>query len=129
MDPITIAVIVVVLVVGYVLTPKTLKDAVKKRLRGEAASAASALDAPIKNLQAVIEDLEGNHATISENKDELDPKTCGLIAECGLKRGLLLPDLEEVDTVEQQVSICCQKAGIEPGEPVKLYTFKVKRYK
>jgi len=49
--------------------------------------------------------------------------------ECGCRRGLLLPDLEGVDSVEQQIDICCQKAGITPGEPVKLYCFEVKRYK
>jgi AmmeMemoRadiSam system protein B/AmmeMemoRadiSam system protein A len=63
-----------------------------------------------------------------ENKDKLDPKIHGLIVECDYRRGLLLPDLEGVDTVEQQLSICCQKAGIAPGEPIKLYRFEVKRY-
>ncbi|MDD5127127.1 MAG: AmmeMemoRadiSam system protein B [Dehalococcoidales bacterium] len=60
---------------------------------------------------------------------KLDPKKQGVIVESGWRRGLLLPDLEGVDTVEQQVSICRQKAGIEPDEPVKLYAFEVKRYK
>ena len=60
---------------------------------------------------------------------ELDPKKYGVIAECGWKRGLLLPDLEGVDTAKNQVSICCQKAGITSGEPIKLSRFQVKRYK
>ena len=60
---------------------------------------------------------------------ELDPKKYGVIAECGWKRGLLLPDLEGVDTAKDQVSICCQKAGITSGEPIKLSRFQVKRYK
>jgi AmmeMemoRadiSam system protein A len=60
---------------------------------------------------------------------DLDPKKYGVIAECGWKRGLLLPDLEGVDTAKDQVSICCQKAGISPGEPVKLSRFQVKRYR
>ncbi|MDP2729715.1 MAG: AmmeMemoRadiSam system protein B [Dehalococcoidales bacterium] len=64
-----------------------------------------------------------------ENKDELDPKKYGVIAQCGWRRGLLLPDLEGVDTVDQQIKICCQKAGIGPKEPIKLYCFQVKRYK
>lgn len=64
-----------------------------------------------------------------ENRDKLDPKKYGAIVECDYRRGLLLPDLEGVDTVEQQVSICCQKAGIAPGEPIKLYRFEVKRHK
>ena len=60
---------------------------------------------------------------------ELDPKKYGVIAECGWKRGLLLPDLEGVDTAKDQVSICCQKAGIGSNEPIKLSKFQVKRYK
>jgi AmmeMemoRadiSam system protein B/AmmeMemoRadiSam system protein A len=64
-----------------------------------------------------------------KDRSELDPKKYGVIVECGYRRGLLLPDLEGVDTVEQQVSICCQKAGIYPDEPIKLYCFEVKRYK
>jgi hypothetical protein len=61
--------------------------------------------------------------------EELDPKTYGVIAECGWRRGLLLPDLEGVDTAKDQVSICCQKAGISPNEPVKLSRFQVKRHR
>jgi AmmeMemoRadiSam system protein B/AmmeMemoRadiSam system protein A len=64
-----------------------------------------------------------------EGEDQLDPKRYGCIVECDLRRGLLLPDLEGVDTVDYQISICRQKAGIMPYEPVKLYRFEVKRYK
>jgi AmmeMemoRadiSam system protein B/AmmeMemoRadiSam system protein A len=64
-----------------------------------------------------------------KDKKDLDPKKYGLIVECGWRRGLLLPDLEGVDTVDQQIDICCQKAGITPGEPSNLYSFEVKRYK
>jgi hypothetical protein len=64
-----------------------------------------------------------------EDKSKLDPKKYGVIVESGWKKGLLLPDLEGVDSVEQQIDICRQKAGIFPGEKVKLYRFEVKRYK
>jgi len=63
------------------------------------------------------------------DKSRLDPKKYGVIVECGFRRGLLLPDLEGVDTVDYQIDICRQKAGIAPDEPVKLYRFEVKRYK
>ncbi len=63
------------------------------------------------------------------NKDQLDPKKYGVIVECGFRRGLLLPDLEGVDTADYQIDICRQKAGIMPDEPIKLYRFQVKRYK
>lgn len=59
---------------------------------------------------------------------QLDPKRYGVIVESGWRRGLLLPDLEGVNTVEEQISICRQKAGILPHEPIKLYRFEVRRY-
>jgi len=64
-----------------------------------------------------------------EGLEDLDPKTFGVIVERGWQRGLLLPDLEGIDTAEQQVEIACRKASIDPGEPVTLYRFQVKRYK
>jgi hypothetical protein len=60
--------------------------------------------------------------------DQLDPKRYGVIVESDWQRGLLLPDLEGVDTVEYQVDIAMRKAGIRPGEPMQLYRFEVKRY-
>ena len=60
---------------------------------------------------------------------ELDPKRYGVIVESGGRRGLLLPDLEGVESVGQQIEICRSKAGITPHEPVKLYRFEVSRYK
>jgi hypothetical protein len=60
---------------------------------------------------------------------DLDPKKYGAIVEAGWRRGLLLPDLEGVDTVQRQLEICRAKAGIGREEPVKLYRFEVKRYK
>ena len=59
---------------------------------------------------------------------ELNPEKYGVIVSSGYKKGLLLPDLEGVDTVEEQVDIAKRKAGIYPGEKVKLYRFEVKRY-
>ena len=59
---------------------------------------------------------------------QLDPKRYGVIVECGSRRGLLLPDLEGVDTVEQQIEIARRKAFIRPDEPYKLYRFEVVRY-
>ena len=65
-----------------------------------------------------------------ESLDELDPKRYGVIVESATdwRRGLLLPDLEGVDTVEYQVDIARRKAFIGPNEPVELYRFEVKRY-
>ena len=63
------------------------------------------------------------------SRDELDPEVYGVIVESGFKRGLLLPALEGVTTVDEQIRICMMKAGISEGEPVKLYRFLVRRYK
>ena len=63
-----------------------------------------------------------------KNRSELNPRRYGVIVEAGGRRGLLLPDLEGVDTVDFQISIAMQKAGIPPGMPVKLLKFEVKRY-
>ena len=60
---------------------------------------------------------------------QLDPKKYGVIVESGFRRGLLLPDLEGVDSVEEQISICRLKAGIPHDEPINLYRFHVKRFK
>ena len=60
--------------------------------------------------------------------DDLDPKRYGVIVESGCKRGLLLPDLEGVETVEDQVCIAARKAGIWSDEPMTLYRFEVERH-
>jgi AmmeMemoRadiSam system protein A len=60
--------------------------------------------------------------------DQLDPRQYGVIVERGNRRGLLLPDLEGVDTPQQQVDIALRKAGIGPGETYHLYRFRVDRY-
>jgi AmmeMemoRadiSam system protein A len=59
---------------------------------------------------------------------ELDPRRYGVIVRSGGRRGLLLPDLEGVDTVDYQIRIAMQKAGIPPGTPIELSRFEVKRY-
>ena len=58
----------------------------------------------------------------------LDARRYGVIVQAGGRRGLLLPDLEGVDTVKDQISIAMQKAGIPQGSPVNLFRFEVKRY-
>lgn len=60
--------------------------------------------------------------------DELDPKRYGVVVSHGFKRGLLLPNLEGVDSVAQQVAIACQKAGIAPGESYSMERFEVVRH-
>ena len=101
----------------------------------------------IKNaISAAVEDPRFSEVDISELDDldisvdvltipeeitdisQLDPKKYGVIVSSGYKKGLLLPDLEGVDTAEEQIDIARRKAGIYPNEKVKLYRFEVKRY-
>lgn len=60
--------------------------------------------------------------------EELDPKRYGVIVSKGFRRGLLLPNLEGIDTAEKQVYIALQKAGISPREKYKLERFEVVRH-
>ncbi|MCL2336210.1 MAG: AmmeMemoRadiSam system protein A [Firmicutes bacterium] len=60
--------------------------------------------------------------------EELDPQKYGVIVSSGCRRGLLLPALEGVNSVAEQVDIARQKAGISPGESVRLERFAVIRY-
>lgn len=59
---------------------------------------------------------------------QLDPKKYGIIVESYGRRGVLLPDLEGVDTVEKQIQIAAKKAGIELDEKLKIKAFEVVRY-
>jgi AmmeMemoRadiSam system protein A len=59
---------------------------------------------------------------------KLDVKRYGVIVSNGRRRGLLLPDLDGVDTVEEQISIARRKAGIRPNEEVELQRFEVVRH-
>lgn len=61
--------------------------------------------------------------------DELDAKRYGVVVANGRRQGLLLPDLEGVDTVEDQVAIAAQKGGISLNETLTLYRFEVIRHK
>ena len=63
-----------------------------------------------------------------QSTDQLDPKRYGVIVRSGWRSGLLLPDLEGVDSVKYQVDIARRKAGIGSQETVELYRFEVKRY-
>jgi AmmeMemoRadiSam system protein A len=82
----------------------------------------------LKNLSYSVDVLE--QAEPVQNETELDPKKYGVIVTHGFRRGLLLPDLEGVDTVEEQISIAMRKAGIPLSErnSVQLERFLVTRY-
>ena len=62
------------------------------------------------------------------SKDELNPEKYGVMVKGDHKSGLLLPDLEGVDTVKEQLSIARKKAGLNKDEEIEIYRFEVKRY-
>ena len=61
-------------------------------------------------------------------KDQLDERKYGVIVTAGRRRGLLLPNLEGVDSVEEQLDIACRKGGIDPAEPFEIERFTVERH-
>jgi AmmeMemoRadiSam system protein A len=81
----------------------------------------------LANLRYSVDVLSAIEPTQME---DLDPAVYGVIVEDeqGLRRGLLLPDLEGIDSAEKQVEIAARKAGITPGTPVRLMRFSVSRY-
>ena len=85
-----------------------------------------------------VEDWEVERLTISvdvlgetekiSSPEELDATRYGVIVTKGARRGLLLPNLDGVDTIEQQIAIAKQKAGIRAHESVELERFEVIRH-
>ncbi len=85
-----------------------------------------------------------NEPELVKDLKELDPKKYGIIVKTvpitpsgdvvfnghlAPKSGLLLPDLEGVDTIEKQLLITCQKGGIDPTqEKILIYKFTVEKY-
>ena len=72
-------------------------------------------------------DVLGEPEAVS-SPEELDVKRFGVIVSCDQRRGLLLPDLEGVDTVDEQIRIARQKGGIGEQEPYRLQRFEVVRH-
>jgi len=62
------------------------------------------------------------------DKSQLDPRVYGVIVRHHGRTGLLLPDLDGVDTSDDQLAIACRKAGIAADEPYTIERFRVTRY-
>ncbi len=80
-----------------------------------------------------LEDLVVNVDVLSPYEDvksmeELDPKKYGIIVQKGWRRGLLLPNIESIDTVEEQLRIAKLKAGIYDDD-FEIFKFTVERYR
>lgn len=62
------------------------------------------------------------------DKSELDPKKYGILVKGGHQTGLLLPDLEGIETAEKQLSVAKRKAGLREDAEVEIYRFTVSRF-
>ncbi|GIM29572.1 hypothetical protein CPJCM30710_22380 [Clostridium polyendosporum] len=86
---------------------------------------------PLRESELLDIDISVDVLTAPEktSKKELDPKRYGVIVSMGSRRGLLLPDLEGVDTVERQLFIALRKGNISPTEDYTIERFEVMRHK
>ena len=83
--------------------------------------------------ESELKDLEINVDVLGEIEDidspaQLDVKRYGVIVSCGSRRGLLLPDLDGMDTIEEQIDIAREKGGIGKHEKYTLQRFEVVRH-
>lgn len=118
---------------GCIGTIEATQSSIAKEIIANAISAATRDPrfSPIKQAElpwlTISVDVLGDTEKISST-NELDVKRYGVIVTRGSRRGLLLPNLEGVDTVEEQLAIAKQKAGIGEDEPVELERFEVVRH-
>ena len=119
---------------GCIGTIAATEDCIAEEIIGNAISAVSRdprFDRVREDELGLLEisvDILGKPESI-RGPEELDVKRYGVIVTSGMKRGLLLPDLEGVDTVEDQIRIAMRKAGISPSEDYRLQRFEVIRYR
>lgn len=119
---------------GCIGTISPVRDCLAKEIIDNAVSA-STRDPRFSPIRAdelkwleISVDVLGDPEPVS-SPDELDVKRYGVIVTKGRKRGLLLPDLDGVDTVEEQISIAKSKAGIADWDKkVELQRFEVVRH-
>jgi len=118
---------------GCIGTIEAVKKNLALEIRDNAISAATKDPRFFPVEKTELEDIEVSVDILSapemiEDESLLDPGKYGVIVEHGYKRGLLLPDLEGIDTVDLQIEIAKRKAGIHKSEKCTLYRFTVDRY-
>lgn len=118
---------------GCIGTIAPTRRSVAEEIIGNAASACSRDPRfpPVKPVELpwleISVDVLGEPENIA-SEDQLDVKRYGVIVSYGNRRGLLLPDLDGVDTPEQQVDIAMRKGGIRKSEKYRLQRFEVIRH-
>ena len=118
---------------GCIGTIAATEENVAKEIISNAISACSrdhrftpVTEAELKSLEISV-DVLGKPEVI-DSPDQLDVKRYGVIVSRGMRRGLLLPNLDGVDTVADQIRIARQKGGIREDEPCRLERFEVVRH-
>ena len=118
---------------GCIGTIQATQDSLAEEIIENAISASSrdprfapVTEAELSSLEISV-DVLGDPEPV-DSPGQLDIRRYGVIVSCGLRRGLLLPDLEGVDTVEDQIRIARQKGGIGAHEKYSLQRFEVVRH-
>lgn len=62
-----------------------------------------------------------------ESLSDLDPSKYGVIVTSGARRGVLLPDIPSIDSVEEQLQVALSKGGIEGDEPITVHRFTARK--
>lgn len=85
---------------------------------------------PLREEELYISDISVDVIYPAEKCEisDLNPSKYGVIVTYGKKRGILLPNLDGVDTIEEQISIALQKAEIVESEPYVIERFKIERF-
>lgn len=118
---------------GCIGTFQPTRETLAEEIASNAISAASRDPRFPALSEEELNDLEISVDVLSEPElvrdvSQLDPRRYGVIVKRGTRTGLLLPDLEGVGSVEEQLEIARSKAGISPHEPIQLYRFTVERF-
>ena len=119
---------------GCIGTFLATRDSLAQEIIDNAISACSRDNRFLPIMAEELPELSYEVSVLSEpekvhDKNMLDAKKHGVIVKSGHKTGLLLPDLDGVDSVDDQIEIACQKAGIDPErEQIELYSFSVEKY-
>lgn len=118
---------------GCIGTIGPAKDCIENEIIANAIKAASEDPRFPPVEESELEDLSISVDVLSEpeeisDKSMLDVKKYGVIVSKGFKRGLLLPDIDGVDTIEKQIEIALRKAGIDGRDAYRMERFKVERH-
>ena len=120
---------------GCIGTIQPTRDRIEEEIVGNAISAATRDPRFFPLTPEELDDLDVSVDVLGppeavDGLEDLDPKDYGLIVQCGDgRKALLLPDLEGVETPEQQLDITCRKGGIDSiRDQYQLFRFRVERH-